>query len=436
MLKTFLGKVPTQNMPRVSSQKAAPARRSAAPKRRQAAARPVVRAASNDSRPRKVAGQSLGASIGGKIGSWLGDKAGSLIKHLTGMGAYKISKNTILDPSHIASFSDRPNAHRIQHREFLFDVISSTAAFNVQTIDISPTLQSTFPWLASLANVYEQYRMLGAIVEYVPLSGDGTAQAQGYVSLATEYDSNKPAPANKLYLENFDCAVQSTPGQALLHPLECDPDLTSVPVLYTSPNGVPLASENKNFVSFANTFLAYGGHQANGAVLGSLYLVYDIQLIKPRMSMVVPPQAQMHWRGVSPSNSIPFGPTPPVLRTPLYAQSQYFNSSMVTIASNLVTIVGLPIGTQLLMQWYATGALITTGQFTIAAVGANTEADFYGGSYLMQAPQTGVASTGNQMVSAAFVTTALTSTYTWASTGATPGTGFDFQISIMNQPDA
>nr|QKV51235.1 putative capsid protein [Crucivirus sp.] len=379
----------------------------------------------------------FGTNFGGRLGAWLGNKAHQLFRHITGMGAYKIKGNTMIHGEQPAMFEKRENGHRIQHREFVQDVVSTTSAYTCSTLDVSISNQAVFPWLANLSNAYEQYRVLGAVWEYVPLSGSVSSnQSLGYVSLATEMDSNKPQPISKLQLENFDWSVQSVPCENMLHPIECDPAQTSIPVLYVAPNGNPLPTENKNFVSFCNTYLSVGGQSASGQVLGSLYLAYDIELLKPRLQVSVPSQCELHYRGVGPSNAIPFGASAPTLRTASAIQSFWLRDSQVTITSNKISLTGLPVGTQVLFTYYATGALITTGQFTVAPVGAVTENDFYGGSYLMQAPQTGVASVGNMMFGCAFSTTAADSNFTFAATGAVPGTAYDLIISVMNAPDA
>lgn len=320
-------------------------------------------------------------SLGAKGVAHLVDRIGSKLSGwVRGKGDYEISGNSLINPSQVTMHSEamfKPMKHgvRIAHREYVGDVLSSTSAFSVTNYTVSPTDGTCFPWLAMIANNFEQYRVLGAIWEYVPQSGSvSTSQALGYVAFATEYDSNKPVFVNKAQMLNTEFANEAVPCKGLLHPLECDPAETSVPVLYTSPNGIPLASENKNFVNFCNTAIAVGGCPTSGQVLGALYLNYDIELLKPRPSVVVDQGAQLHWRLVAPAANQPWGAlgTQVLLSTNISPQ---FKPEMVYFGNNTqMTIEGLPIGTILKFDYYdyGTAVAITAMSNTVSgAVGVN-----------------------------------------------------------------
>lgn len=302
------------------------------------------------------------------------DKLGSSLKRwVTGKGDYTVGGNSLMNPSQAVCHSEamfKPMKHgvRIAHREFVGDILSQTSAFNVTSYQVSPTNADVFPWLASLANNFEQYRILGAIWEYVPESGSiSTSQALGYVGLVTEYDSNKPNFVNKSQALNTEFANVSVPCNGFLHPLECDPNETSVPVLYTSPNGNPLANENLNFVNFCNTQLIVGGSAVAGQVLGALYLNYDIELLKPRPNVVVDSPASLHYYIGAPSGTTPFTGSSNLLRNSNW--SEQLRPSQITLTSTQCKIEGLPIGTILKLSYQANGAAVTTVLMTNSYVG-------------------------------------------------------------------
>lgn len=222
--------------------------------------------------------------IGGSIGSWLGQKAGSLFRSITGLGTYKVNRNSLVS----AQASDPPvvsnttSATRVQHREFIKD-ISGSQLFEIQTFEVNPGIATTFPWLASVASCFEEYRMHGILFEFKSTSADAlnsTNTALGTVIMATEYNPLHPPFANKREMENYVYSTSNAPSMSALHPLECARDVTVLDELFV--RNTPVVGSDLRFSDLGKFQLATVGMQAN-AVIGELWVTYDIELLKPKL---------------------------------------------------------------------------------------------------------------------------------------------------------
>jgi hypothetical protein len=246
--------------------------------------------------------------IGSGIGSWLGKKAGGLFSSIFGVGSYKVNKNTLLNasPNDPPIISNTKSATRIQHREYITDISGSTA-FNVQTYPINPGLSGTFPWLCSVANAFEQYKMHGLLFEFKSTSADAlnsTNTALGTLIMATEYNPLHGAFTAKRDMENHVYSTANAPSISALHPVECAADVSVLNELFV--RNVPLPTADIRFSDMGLFQLATVGMQA-AAVIGELWVTYDIELIKPKL-----PDA---FTAVGPAHYV-FNPSGPVLPSP------------------------------------------------------------------------------------------------------------------------
>jgi len=79
---------------------------------------------------------------------------------------------------------------RIKHREFLGNVNGSVGYVN-QTFNINPGLKSSFPWLYTTSQSFEQYKIEGMIIQFVSTCGNAIASTNnslGTVCLSTDYN--------------------------------------------------------------------------------------------------------------------------------------------------------------------------------------------------------------------------------------------------------
>lgn len=211
---------------------------------------------------------------------------GSVLATLMGRGTYVVNKNTLVHPTQseqVPAFGNVSGGTRIRHREFIQDIVGSTV-FTNRNYPINPGNAEVFPWLASTAKNYEQYKINGMIFEFVSTSAtalNSTNTALGTVILSTQYNSLAPSFTNKQQMENNVFTVSCKPAESVMHPIECEPSQTSVPILYTYSGTLPPTGDIRLY-NAGNFQLATVGMQAD-AVIGELHVTYDVTFYKPQL---------------------------------------------------------------------------------------------------------------------------------------------------------
>lgn len=239
------------------------------------------------------AGGALGSVFGPK-GMMMGRAAGEAISRITGVGDYTVKSNTIATETatltgEVPSFGKTDNSTRVRHREFITDITASATpnAFNNTSYVIQPGNSELFPWLSSLAQNYQQYRVHGMVFMFKSTTSDySAAGALGKIALATNYNVRDAAFVNMQELENAEFSVSGKPSLSRIHPVEC-----------AATNGVPLvkwvrdtqydASGGDDRLYDVGKFqVATQGLPAatSGAIIGELWVTYDIEFFKPIVS--------------------------------------------------------------------------------------------------------------------------------------------------------
>lgn len=222
--------------------------------------------------------------FGGGPGALLGKRAGDWLGKITGMGDYKINRNTLLTGS-VPRFNSGKEFTTVTHREYLGDVVSGTAGtFDIQEYTINPSNEATFPWLSNIAQQYESYEISGLIFEFKSLSGTAvgsTNTALGAIAMATVYDVEAPPFASRREMEQYEFSVSARTTENLIHPIECDPKQNVLPMLFTrDASGTNV--RDKRFHDMANFYVATDGLQASNVTIGELWVSYRVKLFKPR----------------------------------------------------------------------------------------------------------------------------------------------------------
>lgn len=207
---------------------------------------------------------------------------------ILGLGDYTISHNSLMpggDANVVPMMHSDNGTVRVQKREYLFDVESSTA-FKNGRIAITPTNYACFPWLSTFAESFEQYRILGMAFEFKTLSGAiSSSQALGSVTLATQYNVSEPAFANKSQALNHYFGCSTVPSASLLHAIECEPMYDPYKVYWVRhPNEAGVPDRRLNDYGVLNVITQ--GQTTPGVALGELWCTYDVLLIKPRLPTV------------------------------------------------------------------------------------------------------------------------------------------------------
>jgi len=238
-----------------------------------------------------LGGGALGSMVGmGQAGGALGTSLGASLSRWLGSGAYTVTRNSIVN--RVDASGTIPAMHSVsqsiivRHKEYLGPITGSTTFSVLQSLTLNPGDSSTFPWLAGVANRFQEYRILGAVFHYVPTSGtaiSGTNPSLGSVMLQTSYRSSDTAPANKQEMLNEYWSSEAAPSEAFCHPIECDPKENPFNVQYVRSGTVP-TGDSKLLYDLGVTHVAVQGQLATGNTLGDLWLSYEVELKKPVVS--------------------------------------------------------------------------------------------------------------------------------------------------------
>lgn len=151
---------------------------------------------------------------------------------------------------------------------------------------INPGNSQTFPWLASIAARFQEYRFNGLMFEYRTTSSDAlnsTNTALGVVIGATEYNVTRADWQNKAEMDNYEFVVSGKPSSNLMFPVECKPGMNVLGKQYVDSSlVVPTQTGQDPRMSWLGKFqLATSGFQASNVVIGELWVTYDVTLYKP-----------------------------------------------------------------------------------------------------------------------------------------------------------
>ncbi len=343
-------------------------------------------------KPFKTAGGIAGSKVGGifghaalgeRLGKWFGSGLGQLL----GSGDYhsnfsELATNSIIMPRicdvpTVNADSRGRGVHevRMRKREYLMDIVSSSVqgSFRADTFSINPGNGITFPWLATIAQSFEQYRLNGMIFEFKTMSGEyigaaGTGSALGSIIMATQYDVSDGPFENKFVMENYDMAQSSKPSLSAIHGVECERSESVLSELYvSSPSGLPAGADPK-FFDFGRFTIASVGTPVASTNLGELWVSYDVSLFKPKLQpgRTVPEVATTfshhHARTTVASTAMNFGTVSLVTS----------GNIVSTCTSTVLSYTGLNPGSQYLLTisfLEATGVDIATDPFFPITVG-------------------------------------------------------------------
>jgi len=234
-------------------------------------------------------GAQMGAKYG-PLGALAGKGLGAGLAAVTGYGNYSVRANSLSKVSTsvdmIPQFVKNDHSIRVTHREFIKDLVvpNDPNTFSIQTFLINPANRVLFPWLATMAKQYSQYKIHGMVFAYKTMSSDITAGgALGTVIMATNYNAIDRSFVNKIEMENSEFAVSTKPSMSLVHAIECDPKYSGLDVLYVrDPSYETTDTNDRRFYDYGRFQVATTGLPGSaGTVMGELWVSYDIEFMKP-----------------------------------------------------------------------------------------------------------------------------------------------------------
>nr|QKV51069.1 putative capsid protein [Crucivirus sp.] len=178
----------------------------------------------------------------------------------------------------------------VRHREFIGDMIGSSA-FTTYAFSINPGISATFPWLASVAQNFEEWVPRGIIFNYKTTSSDSVVSTNanaglGTVIMATEYNPYNGTFASKQQMENYEFAKSCKPSMSMLHAVECSKNLNPMGSYFVRTAATP-STQDIRLYDLGLFQIAAQGMQANGSAIGELWVTYEIELRKPRIPVGV-----------------------------------------------------------------------------------------------------------------------------------------------------
>jgi len=237
--------------------------------------------------------------MGKSAGAWLGGKAGSFVDSVTGMGAYNVKRNSLLNSRTIVSAPNGPprvvNAKRgeatvVNHREYVGDISSGTfvegtesTGFNIQRWQMNPGNGTLFPWLSAVSTAFQEYEINGMLVELVTEASEvSTNLAMGVMAMAAEYNPLAETPNSKIEMLELEYADVAKVSHSLMMPVECSRAYDGQTHLLTATNNNYLGTDARGF-DLGALFVATVGQPAENTKIAEMWLTYEILFYKPRL---------------------------------------------------------------------------------------------------------------------------------------------------------
>lgn len=269
----------------------------------------------------------------------------------TGRGEYTdnslISGSDGLEVPSFSSAGDETGSVTVCRKEYVCDIYGPESsvpgvpsAFNVQTFQLNPGLEGTFPWLSQIAQNYDEYDFKQLVFTYRSTTTDiGSSTGQcGTVIMATNYNASAPPFGDKVTMMEYDASMSSKVTESMRHGVECDPlKLSGSEGKYIRNNPVVPGQDLKTYdqgsfqLAVANIPTLY----VNQA-LGELWVSYNVELRKPKFyagrGLGISQDLYVSAEG-SETVSLPFGTVATILTG---QQNNIF--TQLTLAANSTTI--------------------------------------------------------------------------------------------------
>jgi hypothetical protein len=178
----------------------------------------------------------------------------------------------------VPDFKSSKGACRIRHREFILDA-AFAVSFSGYSASINPGLPNTFPWLSTLAAVFETYSFKSLRFVYEPTCGSSTT---GYVAQYIDYDAaDDEIPTTKT-------EVMSMAGSTL-SPIWVENAVTFRPTdgSYTKRRYVRMGAlaDNEDLKTYDAGIVGIYGSSGSGAQGGSWFVEYEVELYTPQFNL-------------------------------------------------------------------------------------------------------------------------------------------------------
>lgn len=184
-----------------------------------------------------------------------------------------------------AQFHNLPNGCRISHRELVTSIEGALEGFKLVNFAINPGLAATFPWLATQAKGWEQYRFLKLVFEYVTRASDNST---GFVLMGPDYDASDPPPATEEELSTYEDSIDFPTKQSAQSTLDPKSMFSLGSRKFTRDVNVR-GTDIKTYD--AGNFYVMTAGQGGGDKIGKLYVSYIVEFYTPHTISTADPQS-------------------------------------------------------------------------------------------------------------------------------------------------
>lgn len=228
----------------------------------------------------------------GSPDSWFRGKLGGAITssdYVSGRGPYTVRKNSLISSLNLGQSPPKVmnvgrEAFVLRHREYIGDLHSGTGTptdFKLSSFALNPGNESLFPFAGVIAQRFQEYEIIGMLVELKSLSAEfSTNLSLGSMFMAADYNVLGPSPTTKQQLENMEYSSSCKPSSSLVMPIECDPRNTSNTHLYIATNS-DYDGGDKRLYDWCNIHIGTLGIPQANAPIAEIWISYEIALYKP-----------------------------------------------------------------------------------------------------------------------------------------------------------
>lgn len=174
----------------------------------------------------------------------------------------------------------------VSQDEFITTVTGSTA-FQSTIFVLQPGLSAMFPWLASIANLFQKYRVLSFTFYIKPLVSQYNALGQaGRVILGFDYDATASPLTTQVQAEGMAPHADGMPYERLSLTINSN---RATPTTKFVRSGIPPAGSDLKMYDGGTLYVSTYGLSGSGTI-GELRCKYTVELQNPVLPNAIVPQ--------------------------------------------------------------------------------------------------------------------------------------------------
>lgn len=199
---------------------------------------------------------------------------------------FKMNKNGQMTGGNalsIPKFESGSNGVHVSHREYVMDLVApdNPEQFNLLNMVINPGDPTIFPWLSNMAVNFQQYKMLGLVIEYVSTTSSyNPTPAMGFVAIAAQYNVLQAPFASMIELENSSDSIFCRPDKSIMYGVECKRQSYNMYYVRT-PSSTVIDPATYDFVQLYIGTQGLPTSFTPGTVMGQIWISYHLELIEP-----------------------------------------------------------------------------------------------------------------------------------------------------------